>query len=264
MADKVEIVKEDYVAQVRFNRPEAYNAMDDEVLYSLARHFTALAIDNSVRSVVITGAGKAFCAGADLKSIIKVPDKAYDVLYTLAVVLHQSILEIRRMRKPVIAAVNGVAAGAGMSMALACDFRVMAKSAVLRQAYTSWGLCIDGGGTFMLPRLVGLAKSLEIAAFDPPITADKALEWGLATKVVEDDQTVAEAMAMARELGARSLHSFGLVKQLFTDSYTTAFEAQLEKERLGVAACGGHPDGLEGMISFAMKRKPNYIRDNQA
>jgi 2-(1,2-epoxy-1,2-dihydrophenyl)acetyl-CoA isomerase len=261
MADKVVVTIENHVAQIQINRPEAFNAMDDVVLRDLARHLTALAVDDGVRSVVITGTGKAFCAGADLKSVIMVPDKAYEVLYTLAVVLHQSILEIRRMRKPVIAAINGVAAGAGMSMALACDFRVMAKSAVLRQAYTSWGLCIDGGGTFMLPRLVGLAKAMEIAAFDPKITADMALEWGMVTKVAEDDQVLAEALAMARELGDRSLHSFGWVKQLLTDSFTTPLEVQLERERLGVATCGGHPDGQEGMIAFAMKRKPVFHRD---
>ena len=259
MAESVVVTVENQLARVLLNRPEAYNALDGGVLYELAARLTALSIDKSVRAVIITGAGnKAFCAGADLKSVIEVADRAYDVLYTLAVVLHQSILEIRRMRKPVIAAINGVAAGAGMSLALTCDFRVMARSAVLRQAYTSWGLCIDGGGTFMLPRLVGHARAMEIAAFDAPIDAEHALAWGLATVIADDNEVVEQATEMAQELMSRSLHSFGWAKQLLTDSFSTPFEVQLERERLGVATCGGHPDGQEGMTAFATKRKPVY------
>jgi 2-(1,2-epoxy-1,2-dihydrophenyl)acetyl-CoA isomerase len=261
MPDTLLMAIEDHVARLTLNRPEAYNAMDADVLYGLARNLTALAADASVRGVVITGAGKAFCSGADLKSVIQDPTKASEILYTLAPVLHQSILEIRRMKKPVVAAINGVAAGAGMSLALACDFRVMAKSAVFRQAYTSWGLCIDGGGTFMLPRLVGLARAMEIAVFDPPITSDMALQWGLVTKVVDDGQAFEAALAMAIELADRSMHSYGWVKQLLTDSFTTPFEVQLERERIGVTTCGGHPDGLEGMMSFAFKRKPAFNKD---
>ncbi len=261
MAETFAVAIENHVAQVTLNRPETYNALGPDELCGLARNFTAMAVDTSVRGVVITGAGKAFCSGADLKGLIKDPTKASENLYTFAAVLHQSVLEIRRMRKPVIAAINGVAAGAGMSLALACDFRVMAKSAVLRQAYTSWGLCIDGGGTFALPRLVGLARALEIAAFDPPITSEMALQWGLVTKVVEDGQALDAALAMARDLAERSMHSFGLSKQLLTDSFTTPLEVQLERERIGVSTCGGHPDGLEGMMAFAFKRKPSYNKD---
>jgi 2-(1,2-epoxy-1,2-dihydrophenyl)acetyl-CoA isomerase len=262
MAEHVTVTIEHGIAQVVLDRPEVFNAMDSDVLYALARHMTALAADGAVRAVVITGAGRAFSSGADLKSVIQDAANAATMFYTLAPVLHQSIIEVRRMWKPVIAAVNGVAAGAGMSLALACDFRVMARSAVFRQAYTSWGLCIDGGGTYMLPRLVGLARAMEVAAFDRPISAEQALAWGLVTKVVDDDQVTEEAMAMARELAGRSLHSFGLVKQLITDSFDTPLEVQLERERLAVTACGTHPDGLEGMTAFVEKRKPVYDRQS--
>ena len=258
MSEQVLVTTENHVAQVVLNNPEAFNAFDGEMLYAMARHFTALAVDPSVRAVVVTGAGKVFSAGANLKSVISVPEKAHEVFHALASVLHQSIIEIRRMRKPVIAAVNGIAAGAGMSLALACDFRVMGKSSMLRQAYTSWGLCIDGGGTFMLPRLVGLARSLEIAAFDQPITAAQALEWGLATKVVDDADVVSAATAMAGELANRSNHSFGWVKQLFTNSFSNPLEVQLEQERAALVACGAHPDGQEGMTAFATKRQPAF------
>jgi 2-(1,2-epoxy-1,2-dihydrophenyl)acetyl-CoA isomerase len=162
------------------------------------------------------------------------------------------------MRKPVIAAFNGIAAGGGFSLALACDFRVMAQSATLRQAFTSNGLSIDGGGTFTLPRLVGLARAMEIVAFDNPISSEQALAWGLATKVVKDGQVLEETWSMARELAKGSLHSFGWCKQLLIDSFHTAFEAHIERERLGLSSCAAHPDGREGLKAFAEKRNPIF------
>jgi len=251
---------EDEIARVTFNRPEVFNAMSPDVVGGLAQRFGAMALDNSVKAVVITGAGKAFSSGADLKMVAMSPEGIPATIYRFAGVLHQAITEIRRLKKPVIAAINGIAAGGGFAVALACDFRVMAKSATLRQVYTSWGLCIDGGGTFALPRLVGHARALEIAAFDRPITADQALEWGLATKVVDDGQAVDEALAMARELKEHSLHSFGWVKRLITDSYGTPLEVQLENERAGITACVQHPDAAEGIRAFIEKRKPVYNR----
>jgi 2-(1,2-epoxy-1,2-dihydrophenyl)acetyl-CoA isomerase len=261
MAENLEVTIEDRIARILFNRPESFNSMDSGVLFELARRLQSLAVNDSVQAVVITGAGKAFSSGADLKSVGKDSRSPSEILYSMASVLHQSTIELRRIRKPVIAAINGVAAGAGFSLALACDFRIMAKSAVLRQAYTSWGLCIDGGGTFMLPRLVGLARALEIAAFDPPITSEMALQWGLVNRVVEDDQVVDAALAMARELMGRSLHSFGQAKELLTDSLSTPLEVQLENERMAIHACAIHPDGIEGVTAFATKRKPVYNKN---
>jgi 2-(1,2-epoxy-1,2-dihydrophenyl)acetyl-CoA isomerase len=162
------------------------------------------------------------------------------------------------MRKPVIAAINGIAAGGGFTLALACDFRIMAKSATLRQAYTSNGLCPDGGGTFMLPRLVGLARAMEIVGFDRPISSEQALAWGLVTKVVEDGRALEEARNMARELAKISLNSYGWCKELLTDSFHTTFETQMERERMGISQCGAHPDGQEGLKAFAEKRRPKF------
>jgi 2-(1,2-epoxy-1,2-dihydrophenyl)acetyl-CoA isomerase len=176
----------------------------------------------------------------------------------LAAQFHLAILEIRRMKKPVVAAINGVAAGGGFSLALACDFRVMDPSAVLNQAYTSAGLCIDGGGTFTLPRLVGYARALEIAAFDQPISSSRALDWGLVTNVAADGQALVEAVAMAQDLAHRSLNSFAWTKKLITDSFNTSFETQIEIERAALEACADHPDGQEGLAAFAEKRKPRF------
>ena len=258
MVETVCVELERQIAKVLLNRPETFNAFDLDMIELFASRLTALAVDDSVRGVVISGAGKAFCAGGDLRWAHSFPQGPSTAFHTLAARFHQAILEIRRMGKPVIAAVNGMAAGGGFSLALACDFRVMDKSAVLRQAYTSNGLCIDGGGTFTLPRLVGLARALEIAAFDRVISSEQALAWGLTTKIVEDGRSVEEALQMARELASGSLNSFGWSKRLLTDSFTTAFEAQIERERIGLCSCAAHPDGKEGLQAFVEKRKPAF------
>lgn len=191
-----------------------------------ASNLISLASDQGVRGVLIAGEGKAFCAGGDLKWALAFPGGPPAAFHELAARFHQAILEIRRMPKPVIAAINGIAAGGGFSLAPACDFRVMAESAVLRQAYTSSGLCIDGGGSFTLPRLVGLAKAMEIVAFDRPIYSKQALAWGLTNRVVQDGDALKEAVNMARELSGRSLNSFGWSKMLITDSFHTDFQQQ--------------------------------------
>ncbi len=258
MRDLVELTQHDDVTEVALNRPEAFNAFNYDMVSSLANQLTALARDDSVRAVVITGRGKAFCAGGDLKWALNHPTGPAAAFHTLAAQFHLAIVEIRRMKKPVVAAINGVAAGGGFSLALACDFRVMDESAVLNQAYTSAGLCIDGGGTFTLPRLVGYARALEIAAFDKPISASRALDWGLVTSVVADGQVLAEAVTMGRDLADRSLNSFAWTKKLITDSFNTPFEAQIEKERAALEACADHPDGQEGLRAFSEKRKPRF------
>jgi 2-(1,2-epoxy-1,2-dihydrophenyl)acetyl-CoA isomerase len=258
MTESLKLKKEDGIAVVLLNRPEVFNAFDQSMVGFLAENLTHLATDDSVSGVVISGEGKAFCAGGDLRSIFGFPGGPAAGFYKLAAIYHQAIVEIRRMRKPVIAAINGIAAGGGFSMALACDFRVMARSAVLRQAYTSNGLCIDGGGTYTLPRIVGLARALEIIAFDKPISSEQALAWGLVTKIVQDGEALEEACSMARELAKGSLYSFGWCKELLTNSFHTPFEAQIERERAGLAACAAHPDGQEGMKAFTEKRKPKF------
>lgn len=259
MTEPLRVEREGAIARVTLTRPEAFNALNMDMAADLAENFVTLAADKSVRAIVLTGEGKAFCAGGDLKWVLAYPHGPQAAFHQLAERFHMAITEIRRMAKPVIAALNGVAAGGGFSLALACDFRVMARSAVLRQAYTSSGLSIDGGGTFTLPRLVGMARALEIAAFDRPISSEQALGWGLVTKVVEDGSALAEATAMAHDLARTSLNSFGLSKQLLNDSFHTPLEAHLERERRSLASCPAHPDGMEGLKAFIEKRKPAFI-----
>jgi 2-(1,2-epoxy-1,2-dihydrophenyl)acetyl-CoA isomerase len=253
------MTQDDGIAKLILNRPAAFNAFDHDMIERLARHVVMLAVDENVRGVVISGEGKGFCAGGDLKWVSEFRLGPSAAFHKLAASFHQAILEIRRMPKPVIAAINGIAAGGGFSLALACDFRVMARSVTLRQAYTSKnGLCIDGGGTFTLPRIVGLARALEIAGFDAPISSEQALAWGLVTRVVDDGHALEEAVNMAHQLSKGSLNSFGWAKQLVTDSFNTAFEAHIERERVGLCTCAEHPDGKEGIQAFVDRRKPVF------
>lgn len=258
MESSVCMIKENGVALVTLNRPKVYNAVDEEMLKLLAGQLADLSFDKGVRAVVITGEGKVFCSGGDLRSIHHFSKGAAQGVYELATLFHQVVEEIRRMKKPVIAAINGIAAGGGLSLALACDFRVMGRSATLIQAYTSHGLSVDGGASFILPRLVGLARAMEIIAFDKPIPAEQALAWGIATEVVEDGRVLETAKDMAARFGESSLLAFGVCKRLMLDSFHTSLEAQLENERVGISKCVAHGDGEEGIRAFLEKRKPKW------
>lgn len=258
MADPILTQRNGKILEVTLNRPDAYNALNLDTMNMLAEALSLGARDESIQGVLITGNGKAFCSGGDLKWISQQKEEAGTVLHRLAPQFHLSILEIRWMEKPVVAAINGIAAGGGFSLALACDFRVMGQSAILRQAYTSSGLSIDGGGSFALPRLVGLARAMEIMAFDDPISSAQALGWGLVTKVVPDSDVLSESTAMLTRLGKTSLHSFAWSKKLMTNSFHTDLEAQLERERQGISDCAAHPDGQEGIRAFIEKRKASF------
>jgi 2-(1,2-epoxy-1,2-dihydrophenyl)acetyl-CoA isomerase len=258
MNDPVLTAEHGNILEITLNRPEAYNALNLDIMKMLGETLSYAATNDAIKGVILTGKGKAFCSGGDLKSISQQPEDAASVLYRLAPQFHLSITEIRRMEKPVVAAINGIAAGGGFSLALACDFRVMARSTVLRQAYTSSGLSMDGGGTFALPRLVGLAHAMEIMAFDNPIPAAQALEWGLVTKVVPDDLVLLETLAMLDTLTKGALHSFAWSKKLMTHSFNNTLETQLELERQGISDCAAHPNGQEGINAFLEKRKPSF------
>ncbi len=258
MEEPLKLSLNEGIARLTLNRPKAFNAFDQEMIQLLGERLFELSRDPLVVGVVITGEGKAFCAGADLKCLSDSKKSPGDALHALAARYHQAILEIRRMPKPVVAAINGIAAGGGFSLALACDFRVIEASAVFRQAYTTNGLSIDGGGTFTLPRLVGMARAMEIAAFDRPISAKQALSWGLVTEMVKDGQAMERAVEMVKEIKKVPLSSFAASKKLITDSFDTPFESQLEKEREILSVCADHPNGREGIAAFLEKREPVY------
>ena len=258
MNDPILTQQHENILEIALNRPEAYNALNLDLMKMLSETLSSAAADSTIKGVLITGQGKAFCAGGDLRWMSQQTENLRSVLHKLAPQFHLSIIEIRRMEKPVVAALNGIAAGGGFSLALACDFRVMAESTTLRQAYTSSGLSIDGGGSFALPRLVGLARAMEIMAFDHPISSAQALEWGLVTKVVPDEEVVPQALAMLSDLAIGALHSFGWSKKLIMESFHNTLETQLKLERQRISDCAAHPNGQEGIRAFVEKRKPSF------
>ncbi len=182
MEETIVLEKKGRIATVLFNRPKSYNSFDLDTITAFAGRIVSLAADRGVHGVIISGTGKAFCSGGDLRWVSGFEKGAPAAFHELSSRFHQAVTEIRRMRKPVVAAINGIAAGGGFSLALACDFRVMAETAQLKQGFTSNGLSMDGSGTFALPRLVGHAKAMEIMAFDRPIPAGEALRLGLVIK----------------------------------------------------------------------------------
>lgn len=259
MPEFLEIVNHGPIREVAMNRPKALNALNLGLMAELADAMLEAASAPEVRGVLLTGRGRAFCAGGDLKWVVDYSSDPGTSLHVLAAHLNRLAVELRSMPKPVVAAVQGAAAGAGFMLALACDFRVMEESAFFQQAYTSNGLCIDGGGTFTLPRLVGLARALEIAAFDERIPAAKALDWGLITRLVPDGTAKEAALEMLNVLVRRSLHSFHCCKALFNGSFHRSFEEQTEWERRYLVGCARHQDGQEGLRAFVEKRKPHFF-----
>lgn len=260
MGDYTQVNRVDGIGWIVLNRPESFNALDLPTARELMMELMALRAAADVRGIIITGAGEAFSAGGDIKRAVSHPSGPAAAFHELATIVHVCISEIRTMPKPVLAAINGVAAGGGFSVALACDFRVMAESARLKQGFTSNALCIDAGGTFTLPRLVGHARALEIATFDDYIPAAKALDWGLVTQVVPPGEVRDAAVAMMQRIFMKSLHAFAWSKQLIATSFETSLETQLDRERAGLVSCAGHADGEEGMHAFLEKRKPRYNR----
>jgi 2-(1,2-epoxy-1,2-dihydrophenyl)acetyl-CoA isomerase len=258
MEDHVKREQQGQKAVVTLNRPRSYNSFNLEMVQQLAEMLVKLSSDQGVAGVVITGEGKAFCAGGDLRWVAGYGTDYGAAFHALAAAYHQAVMEIRGMPKPVVAAINGLAAGGGFSLALACDFRIMETSATLRQGYTSNGLSIDGGGTFTLPRLVGMAKAMEIATFDPSISSEQAQTWGLVTEIVQDGGSLERSLSLIDEIIRRPLDSFAASKKLITGSFNTSFEAQLEKEREYLSWCGRQPNGREGITAFLEKRKPAY------
>jgi 2-(1,2-epoxy-1,2-dihydrophenyl)acetyl-CoA isomerase len=258
MGESIKITQNDDLVIIKLNRPKYFNSFDLELIKDFFGELSGITKDDKIRGVIVSGEGKSFCAGGDLNWMVSHPSGPSAALHQLAAYFHLAVLELRRMAKPVIAAINGIAAGGGFSLALACDFRVMGESAIMRQAYTSNGLCIDGGGTFVLPRIIGTARAMEIAAFDEPISSEKALSWGLVTKVAKDNEVMEDAIKLAFNLSKGSLHSYGWSKRLINNSFDTSLETQLEQERLGIEACANHPDGQEGITAFQEKRKPSF------
>jgi 2-(1,2-epoxy-1,2-dihydrophenyl)acetyl-CoA isomerase len=248
----------DHVAKITLDRPDAANGID----LALGRDLMRVAIrcdeDPDVRAVLLTGAGKMFCAGGDLKSFASFGDDLPAALKELTTYLHAATSRLARMDAPLVVAVNGAAAGAGMSLAVAGDLVVAAASAKFTMAYTAAGLSPDGSSTYYLPRLIGLRRTQELVFTNRRLSADEALEWGLVNRVVPDEALLDEAGKLAAQLAQGPTRAYGEVKTLLDASFSGTLETQMELEARGIAAMAGTLDGKEGIRAFLEKRRPTF------
>ena len=246
----------DRVATITLNRPDALNALTiglkDELLAMLAQ----VSNDPAVRAVVLTGAGRAFCAGQDLHERLK-PD-AVPLDEEIRERYNPIILAMRHLDRPIIGAINGIAAGAGASLAFACDVRIAAENASFLLAFGRIGLVPDSGTTWFLPRLVGSAKATELALLGEPMSASDAARIGLVAKVVPADSVVAEARAIAARLADMAPQAVALTKWALQAAWTTSLEEQLEMEAQLQGIAGATADHAEGIAAFVDKRPPRF------
>ena len=249
------------VATVTLNRPEVLNALDLPAGEALVRAIESCRDDDAVRAVIVTGAGRGFCAGGDVKAMwegIRAGKNPEHFFRDLTVPLHRIILDLRSMEKPVVAAINGATGGAGLSLAAACDLRLAAEGATFKQAYTSIGLTPDGGWTALIPHLVGPAKAMELLLLDPVLDARQALALGLIHEVVPGSGVVDRAGAVAAQLAQGPTTAFGGAKALVNAALFPDLEVQLEKERQRIIFQGATADFREGVAAFAEKRAPRF------
>jgi len=256
----VKIERADGVATLTLNRPDAYNALDLTLGRELFQASIELDEDAGVRCVVITGSGKAFCAGGDVKSFVDNLGRIGAHIKELTTYLHGAISRLCRSDKPVIMAVNGVAAGGGFSLALSGDLVVAAESAKFSMAYSRIAATPDGSSSYFLPRLVGIRRSLELYLTNRPLTAREALEWGMITRVVPDAELAASVGTLARELAQGPSKAFGAAKRLFHQSTWESLETQMELEAQAIAASGRTEDFRAGVTAFADKKPPPAFR----
>ena len=251
------IEREGGLVVLTLNRPGSYNAVDGPMMQALLDALVECDEDESVRAVLLTGSGRAFCAGGDLKAMRAEDAAGRSVgvfLKRLTVPVHGAIATMARMEKPVIAAVNGVAGGAGFSFALACDLVLAAESAVFTMAYTKAGLAPDGGSSFFLPRVVGPKRAYDLMVNNAVLTAQEARNLGIVNSVYRDASFMAEARSYAERLAAGPTRAFGAAKRLLASSPDASLEGQMEHERRAIAACAGTEDFEEGVAAFVDKR----------
>jgi 2-(1,2-epoxy-1,2-dihydrophenyl)acetyl-CoA isomerase len=262
--DLIKYEVEGTIATITFNDPDALNAMSPKMLASLDIALTAAASpDSGIRCVILTGAGRGFCAGANVARMDGGEESdsssgsKNDAGAGLERVYHPLLRQLRNMPCPIVSAVNGPCAGVGMSFALMGDMVVANKSAFFLQAFRRIGLVPDGGSTYILPRLIGLARTKELALMGERLPAKKALEWGLINRVVEDDALLDTARALAEEL-AKGPMSLGLIRNLLWDSVDATYEEQLNNERWAQQKAGWSRDFVEGVTAFNEKREAGF------
>src|SRR2546423_5877919 len=248
----------DHVARITLNRPDAGNALDGPMGRELMHAGIRAREDRAVRAVLLTGAGRMFCAGGDLKSFATQGEALPAHLKELAGMLHLTISRLVRMDAPLIVAVNGAAGGGGMSFVLAADLVIAAESAKFAMAYTRAGLSPDGGSTYFLPRIIRVRPALEVALTNRLLNAREAYDWGLVTHVVADADLMTQAGALAAQLAAGATQAYGAAKRLLHHSFAESLETQMELEAQAIAAQARGADAREGIAAFIAKRSPKF------
>ncbi|MBW1619449.1 enoyl-CoA hydratase-related protein [Empedobacter falsenii] len=244
------------IATITLNRPSVFNSFNQEMIKSLQHHLDVAAQDVSVRAVVLTGTGKAFCAGQDLGEVLE--EKEIDFNKIVQENYNPLVLKIRNMNKPVVAAVNGVAAGAGANLALACDIVVAKESTNFIQAFSKIGLIPDCGGTYFLPRLIGLQKATALMMLADKVSAAQAKEIGMIYEFFADDIFDAEVAKIADKLANLPTKGLAYTKKLLNQTFNNSIEEQLIQEGLFQAKSGNTSDYQEGVDAFIEKRNPVF------
>ena len=247
------------VAVLTLNRPQTLNSFTVAMHQEVQAAMKAVRNDSAVRCLVLTGEGRGFCAGQDLNDrAVKASTEKPDLGDSVEKFYNPLIRGIMTLEKPVICAVNGIAAGAGASIALACDIVIAAKSAAFAQVFCKIGLVPDSGGTFNLPRALGLPRAKGLALLGDKLSAEKAESWGMIWQCVDDDQLMAEAMTMAEHFAKQPTKGLAMIKKLLNESFSTPMHQQLEQEKYAMRMLGQSHDYAEGVAAFMEKRAPEF------
>jgi 2-(1,2-epoxy-1,2-dihydrophenyl)acetyl-CoA isomerase len=255
--DSVLVEVRDNVVHLTLNRPQAGNALDLNMAKELMAAALRCEADQSVRAVLLKGAGRSFCVGGDVKAFAA-QEQLPQYVREITSYLHLAISRFARLDAPVIAAVHGSAAGGGFSLAISCDLVIAAESATFLMAYSKIGMAPDGGSTYFLPRLVGLKRAIELAVTNRVLSAREACEWGIVTEVVATENLVSRAEDLARSLAQGPTGAFGSAKRLLHEGWNQSLETQMELESRAIAEAGGTADGQEGIKAFLEKRKARF------
>ena len=246
------------VAIITLNRPDAANGLNALLARELAHSAGQCSSDPNIRAVVLTANGRFFCAGGDIKEMASHGDNVGPEIKSLADDLHKAISIFARMDAPLIIAVNGMAAGAGFSLAVSGDLVIASEKAGFMMAYTNAGLSPDGSSSYFLPRLIGLRRTQELMLLNRKLSADDAYDWGLINEVTHADDLLKRAMEIADQFTMGAMKSQSAVKKLLLISHENSLEDQMELEGQSIRDCAVSPDGREGISAFTEKRKPEF------
>jgi 2-(1,2-epoxy-1,2-dihydrophenyl)acetyl-CoA isomerase len=256
MSNTLQLSQKDHLGIITFNRPDVFNSFNKELALAVQKSLTDYANDSNIRAIMLTGNGKAFCAGQDLQEAVA--DNGLGIEQIVEEHYNPLVKQLRTIEKPIIAAVNGVAAGAGANIALACDVVVATQSSAFIQAFSKIGLVPDSGGTFMLPRIIGFGKASALMMLGDKVSAEEAEKMGMIYKVFSDETFAEEAEKVAQKLANMPTKGLAYTKHLLNQSFTNNLNDQLELEKEWQYKATLTKDHNEGVNAFIEKRKPTF------